>query len=326
MVVAATHDFGIENGSILQNADVIAEADDPARPRLGQGGTGGQVHADDDNTYSKSRPPSMPSLLRSRKPPRVSSYSSDSGEPTLESNPSPKPTPSPSKLSFSTRPPASILATTNDRVTTVALDTPRLVISDDYCDSPVDVASVHAAGIEAAMSETLDVDQTLEPLSREGRRAQRESIVQRVAERIHSPPGGEQRKKKKGKRSRRTSTSSAISQGNSIAAALAKSGLQISGNPGDDTVRGTGSASAQRAVSSGRSPYLLSTQDYDSDDGYGSEDDSENLSEDEGIDHLPVTGFAVASNRRNAEFHALFPTVDEGDYLIEGESNPTYAY
>ena len=37
-------------------------------------------------------------------------------------------------------------------------------------------------------------------------------------------------------------------------------------------------------------------------------------------DDLEVTGFAVASNRRNADFHALFPRVDEGDYLIEGAS------
>lgn len=33
---------------------------------------------------------------------------------------------------------------------------------------------------------------------------------------------------------------------------------------------------------------------------------------------LPVTGFAVASNKRNQEFHALFNQIDEGDYLIEG--------
>lgn len=33
---------------------------------------------------------------------------------------------------------------------------------------------------------------------------------------------------------------------------------------------------------------------------------------------IPVHGFAVASNKRNLEFHALFPEIDEGDYLIEG--------
>lgn len=32
---------------------------------------------------------------------------------------------------------------------------------------------------------------------------------------------------------------------------------------------------------------------------------------------IPVHGFAVASNKRNLEFHALFPEIDEGDYLIE---------
>ena len=35
---------------------------------------------------------------------------------------------------------------------------------------------------------------------------------------------------------------------------------------------------------------------------------------------IPVTGFAVASNRRNADFHELFKTIPEGDYLIEGAS------
>ena len=31
----------------------------------------------------------------------------------------------------------------------------------------------------------------------------------------------------------------------------------------------------------------------------------------------PITGFAVASNKRTADFHTLFPTVPEGDYLID---------
>jgi hypothetical protein len=35
---------------------------------------------------------------------------------------------------------------------------------------------------------------------------------------------------------------------------------------------------------------------------------------------IPVTGFAVASNKRNADFHELFKTIPEGDYLIEGAS------
>lgn len=36
-----------------------------------------------------------------------------------------------------------------------------------------------------------------------------------------------------------------------------------------------------------------------------------------------MTGFAVASNKPNENFHELFPTVPEGDYLIEGECTLT---
>ncbi|CUA67423.1 putative membrane protein C20F10,07 [Schizosaccharomyces pombe 972h-] [Rhizoctonia solani] len=32
---------------------------------------------------------------------------------------------------------------------------------------------------------------------------------------------------------------------------------------------------------------------------------------------IPITGFAVASSKRNLDFHELFPNVPEGDYLIE---------
>jgi len=51
----------------------------------------------------------------------------------------------------------------------------------------------------------------------------------------------------------------------------------------------------------------------DSDEIYESPDA---LSFDE--DDMPVTGFAVASSKRNADFHELFPNIEEGDYLIEG--------
>lgn len=33
-----------------------------------------------------------------------------------------------------------------------------------------------------------------------------------------------------------------------------------------------------------------------------------------------ITGFAVASSKRNADFHAIFGSVGEDDYLIEGTS------
>ena len=62
---------------------------------------------------------------------------------------------------------------------------------------------------------------------------------------------------------------------------------------------------------SGEEDGSLLDDDYDEDDS-GSDFE----------DGLPVTGFAVASNRRQSDFHALFPGVDEGDYLIEGELRP----
>ena len=34
---------------------------------------------------------------------------------------------------------------------------------------------------------------------------------------------------------------------------------------------------------------------------------------------VPITGFAVQSGKRNRDFHALFKSVEESDYLIEGE-------
>jgi len=52
-----------------------------------------------------------------------------------------------------------------------------------------------------------------------------------------------------------------------------------------------------------------------SDEGGEDEDDMHlDLREDD----IPVTGFAVASSKRNADFHELFKTIPEGDYLIEG--------
>ena len=57
-------------------------------------------------------------------------------------------------------------------------------------------------------------------------------------------------------------------------------------------------------------------QDEDADDD---SDDDELLAELNDGD-IPVTGFAVASNKRNADFHELFKTIPDGDYLIEGAS------
>ncbi|KAF8079145.1 hypothetical protein FPV67DRAFT_1403562 [Lyophyllum atratum] len=65
-----------------------------------------------------------------------------------------------------------------------------------------------------------------------------------------------------------------------------------------------------------RPDYYSGLEEGSSDeDGSSSEDDLMNL--DLGEDDIPVTGFAVASNKRNADFHELFSSVPEGDYLID---------
>jgi hypothetical protein len=56
-----------------------------------------------------------------------------------------------------------------------------------------------------------------------------------------------------------------------------------------------------------------------SEDEYDDDDDAHSSFMSRGSMSLPVTGFAVASTKRNHDFHALFPEVDEDDYLIEGE-------
>ena len=135
---------------------------------------------------------------------------------------------------------------------------------------------------------------------------------------------------KKSKKSRRLSTSS-----HGIAAALAKGGMALAhghtslpnGEPLLSGAVTTKSAPSSRRGSK-RNPYLKSSHRPDGDAGSDAglefdddeddEDDDDDDSDLEGL--LPVTGFAVASNRRNAEFHSMFPAVDEGDYLIEGES------
>ena len=61
----------------------------------------------------------------------------------------------------------------------------------------------------------------------------------------------------------------------------------------------------------------------------GHDDEVEDDSEDDALlaelndGDMPVTGFAVASNKRNADFHDLFRAIPEGDYLIEGVSHLT---
>ena len=137
------------------------------------------------------------------------------------------------------------------------------------------------------------------------------------------PPDG-----KKSKKSRRLSASSK----NGIAAALAKGGLALAHGhahtPDGEPILGVGSTKSAPSSRRGsrRNPYLKSSHRPDGDAGSDAlefDDEEEDEEEDDHSEYeagLPVTGFAVASNRRNAEFHSMFPSVDEGDYLIEGES------
>ena len=65
---------------------------------------------------------------------------------------------------------------------------------------------------------------------------------------------------------------------------------------------------------------VLNDNDIGAESGSLGSDDDEDSSPDE-LDltegAAPITGFAVASNKRTADFHALFPTVPDGDYLID---------
>ena len=67
-----------------------------------------------------------------------------------------------------------------------------------------------------------------------------------------------------------------------------------------------------------QSSLTYSNGDDPNGDFYSDMSDEDELDLDD--EEIPVTGFAVASPKRNAEFHELFPSVPEGDYLIEGMS------
>lgn len=74
-----------------------------------------------------------------------------------------------------------------------------------------------------------------------------------------------------------------------------------------------GNASGRRS----RAPSFVQPREYSSGDE-GTDDESSDDVDDVTADLMPVTGFAVASSKRNADFHELFPDIPEGDYLIEG--------
>ncbi|EIW63829.1 uncharacterized protein TRAVEDRAFT_109519 [Trametes versicolor FP-101664 SS1] len=78
-----------------------------------------------------------------------------------------------------------------------------------------------------------------------------------------------------------------------------------------------GSRSRGASISYGPSDYSDRDSFHSGNDAYSDEEGSDSDELDLDPDDIPVTGFAVASNKRNQDFHELFPTVPEGDYLIE---------
>ncbi|KAI9438443.1 hypothetical protein BJY52DRAFT_548926 [Lactarius psammicola] len=81
--------------------------------------------------------------------------------------------------------------------------------------------------------------------------------------------------------------------------------------PGTHSRQGSLSARAPEH----ESDYVSSAEGHDDEVEDDSEDDALLAELNDG--DIPVTGFAVASNKRNADFHELFRTIPEGDYLIE---------
>ena len=62
--------------------------------------------------------------------------------------------------------------------------------------------------------------------------------------------------------------------------------------------------------------YISSAEGHDDEDKDDSDDDA--LLAEQNDSDIPVTSFAVASNKYNADFHELFKLIPEGDYLVEG--------
>jgi hypothetical protein len=67
---------------------------------------------------------------------------------------------------------------------------------------------------------------------------------------------------------------------------------------------------------------ISTAQPVDGPEGSNSEDSDYDSADalDFGDDDIPITGFAVATMKRNQEFHDLFPTIPPDDYLIDGMS------
>ncbi|TFK56894.1 hypothetical protein OE88DRAFT_1650390 [Heliocybe sulcata] len=79
--------------------------------------------------------------------------------------------------------------------------------------------------------------------------------------------------------------------------------------------RGKKTRSRNTSLGSGETGSDLFDSESDEEGLSGDEEDSDEL--DLNDEDIPVTGFAVASNKRNADFHEMFQGIPEGDYLID---------
>ena len=121
-------------------------------------------------------------------------------------------------------------------------------------------------------------------------------------------------------KSGRSETVGAPRQGRTRRTSRATSAKSDAGASENGFLNSTG-ASVNGDESFSRPDYYSALEldaDSSSEDMSGS--DLSGVDDEYGDDLIPVTGFAVASTKRNQDFHEMFPTVPEGDYLIEGWS------
>ncbi|TFK18705.1 hypothetical protein FA15DRAFT_675088 [Coprinopsis marcescibilis] len=121
---------------------------------------------------------------------------------------------------------------------------------------------------------------------------------------------------------RRPSLSAYSDSASSHGGALSTSGLTeyYSGNESEGALSRISSRGSRGRRNSKLRLDDSSGSETDSEDETDSSDDDSSVDLDNldlEDDDMPVTGFAVASNKRNADFHELFPNISEADYLIE---------
>ena len=101
---------------------------------------------------------------------------------------------------------------------------------------------------------------------------------------------------------------------NASAMSLGRSTVSIS--PVRSKRSATGRPRDVSSASSSTAQPVDGTVGSDSDDSDYDSGDALDFADDD----IPITGFAVATMKRNQEFHELFPTIPADDYLIDGVS------